>query len=67
MARTLETASTTLPAWLEIIETDDGQYHVMDSSFDDGAMELARFPSPDRALRFAMRLAERRTGLLQQR
>jgi hypothetical protein len=67
MAGIMEVLQTTLPDWLEIVESDDGQYHVMDSSFDDGAMELARFQIPDRAMQFAMRLAQRRTGLPQGR
>lgn len=60
-------ASTTLPEWLEIIESEDGQYHVVDKSFDDGAMKLACFYSADRAVQFAVRLANRRNSLLQQR
>jgi hypothetical protein len=67
MAQTLQITLSALPVWLEIIESDDGQYRVMDMSFDDGAMELACFQNADRAVQFATRLAERRSGLLQQR
>lgn len=60
-ARSIETGAMLLPSWLEIVESDDGQYRIMDSSFDDGPMQLACFSDAQWAKRFAARLAECRT------